>query len=69
MSLNVGDQEYNGGKKYRQKGTLCGPNNDGLLPHGSFLRGYFESMNRQLSNACEKDCVACSQDPCKLCAI
>jgi hypothetical protein len=26
MSLNVGDQEYNGGKKYRQKGTLCGPN-------------------------------------------
>jgi hypothetical protein len=27
MSLNVGDQEYNSGKKYRQKGTLCGPNN------------------------------------------
>jgi hypothetical protein len=26
MGLNVGDQEYNGGKKYRQKGTLCGPN-------------------------------------------
>jgi hypothetical protein len=26
MSLNMGDQEYNSGKKYRQKGTLCGPN-------------------------------------------
>ena len=23
----MGDQEYNSGKKYRQKGTLCGPNN------------------------------------------
>jgi hypothetical protein len=22
----MGDQEYNSGKKYRQKGTLCGPN-------------------------------------------
>jgi hypothetical protein len=30
MSLNVGDQEYNGGKKYRQKGTLCGPNTNSL---------------------------------------
>jgi hypothetical protein len=30
MGLNVGDQEYNGGKKYRQKGTLSGPNN-GIL--------------------------------------
>jgi hypothetical protein len=28
MSLNVGDQEYNSGKKYRQKGALCGPNSD-----------------------------------------
>ena len=27
MSLNMGDQEYNSGKKYKQKGTLCGPNN------------------------------------------
>jgi hypothetical protein len=26
MSLNMGNQEYNSGKKYRQKGTLCGPN-------------------------------------------
>jgi hypothetical protein len=26
MSLNVGDQECNSGKKYKQKGTLCGPN-------------------------------------------
>ena len=26
MSLNVGDQECNSGKKYGQKGTLCGPN-------------------------------------------
>ena len=26
MSLNVSEQEYNGGKKYGQKGTLCGPN-------------------------------------------
>jgi hypothetical protein len=26
MRLNMGDQEYNIGKKYRQKGTLCGPN-------------------------------------------
>jgi hypothetical protein len=33
MSRNVGDQEYNGGKKYRQKGTLCGPNKR----HGSRL--------------------------------
>jgi hypothetical protein len=31
MSLNIGDQEYNSGKKYRQKGTLCGPNNP--IPH------------------------------------
>ena len=22
----MGDHEYNSGKKYRQKGTLCGPN-------------------------------------------
>ena len=28
MSLNVGDQECNSGKKYGQKGTLCGPNKD-----------------------------------------
>jgi hypothetical protein len=41
MSLNVGDQEHNGGKKYRQKGTLCGPNSPvpppgpvGLPVHG-----------------------------------
>ena len=27
MSLDVGDQECNSGKKYGQKGTLCGPNN------------------------------------------
>jgi hypothetical protein len=27
MSLNVSDQECNSGKKYGQKGTLCGPNN------------------------------------------
>jgi hypothetical protein len=27
MSLNVSEQECNGGKKYGQKGTLCGPNN------------------------------------------
>jgi hypothetical protein len=26
MSLNTGDKGYNSGKKYRQKGTLCGPN-------------------------------------------
>jgi len=26
MSLNVNEQECNGGKKYGQKGTLCGPN-------------------------------------------
>jgi hypothetical protein len=26
MSLNVSDQECNSGKKYGQKGTLCGPN-------------------------------------------
>jgi hypothetical protein len=26
MSLNVSEQECNGGKKYGQKGTLCGPN-------------------------------------------
>jgi hypothetical protein len=26
MSLNTGDQGYNNGKKYGQKGTLCGPN-------------------------------------------
>ena len=26
MSLNAGDQGYNNGKKYGQKGTLCGPN-------------------------------------------
>jgi hypothetical protein len=34
MSLNVGDQECNSGKKYGQKGTLCGPNRNGvqLLP-------------------------------------
>jgi hypothetical protein len=27
MSLDVSDQECNSGKKYGQKGTLCGPNN------------------------------------------
>jgi hypothetical protein len=27
MSLNTGDQGSNNGKKYGQKGTLCGPNN------------------------------------------
>jgi acyl-CoA reductase-like NAD-dependent aldehyde dehydrogenase len=26
MSLNTGDQGYNNGKKYGQKGTICGPN-------------------------------------------
>jgi hypothetical protein len=25
MGLNVSEQECNGGKKYGQKGTLCGP--------------------------------------------
>jgi hypothetical protein len=30
MSLNVGDQEYNSGKKYRQKGALCDPNTDAV---------------------------------------
>jgi hypothetical protein len=28
MSLNVSDQECNSGKKYGQKGTLCGPNSN-----------------------------------------
>jgi hypothetical protein len=32
MSLNVSEQECNGGKKYGQKGTLCGPNNYLELP-------------------------------------
>jgi hypothetical protein len=27
----MGDQEYNSGKKYRQKGTLCGPNSNKTL--------------------------------------
>jgi hypothetical protein len=35
MSLNVGDQECNSGKKYGQKGTLCGPNNPKLYIRNS----------------------------------
>ena len=27
ISLNTGDPGYNNGKKYGQKGTICGPNN------------------------------------------
>jgi hypothetical protein len=27
MSLNISDEGYNNGKKYGQKGTICGPNN------------------------------------------
>jgi hypothetical protein len=38
MSLNVGDQEYNGGKKYRQKGTLCGPNKSGQAFQRAIMR-------------------------------
>jgi hypothetical protein len=26
MSLNTSDEGYNNGKKYGQKGTICGPN-------------------------------------------
>jgi hypothetical protein len=26
ISLNTGDEGYNNGKKYGQKGTICGPN-------------------------------------------
>jgi hypothetical protein len=37
MSLNVGDQECNSGKKYGQKGTLCGPNTM-LIMHGLNLK-------------------------------
>jgi hypothetical protein len=50
MSLNVGDQEYNSGKKYRQKGTLCGPNRDRLYLH--FEVGdptFFAASNLNLS--------------------
>jgi hypothetical protein len=35
MSLNVGDQEYNSGKKYRQKGALCGPNTQAVTLGGT----------------------------------
>ena len=28
MSLNTSDEGYNNGKKYGQKGTLCGPNTE-----------------------------------------
>jgi hypothetical protein len=34
----MGDQECNSGKKYRQKGTLCGPNTFGLY------QAYLESV-------------------------
>ena len=27
MSLNTSDEGYNDGKKYGQKGAICGPNN------------------------------------------
>jgi hypothetical protein len=33
MSLNISDEGYNNGKKYGQKGTICGPN----IHHISFL--------------------------------
>ena len=41
----MGDQEYNIGKKYRQKGTLCGPNNlhfpfYSILVLGCFIHVY-----------------------------
>ena len=40
MSLNMGDQEYNSGKKYRQKGTLCGPSSNmkHVEIHAHYLR-------------------------------
>jgi hypothetical protein len=28
MSLNTSDEGYNDGKKYGQKGAICGPNNE-----------------------------------------
>jgi hypothetical protein len=37
MSLNVSDQECNSGKKYGQKGTLCGPNIKTLRHTGKIL--------------------------------
>jgi hypothetical protein len=43
----MGDQEYNSGKKYRQKGTLCGPNNT----HGKLLISpFFEFRTHRLNN-------------------
>jgi hypothetical protein len=30
MSLNTSDEGYNDGKKYGQKGAICGPNNKWL---------------------------------------
>jgi hypothetical protein len=41
MSLNISDEGYNNGKKYGQKGTICGPNND-ILELGSYLVGRVE---------------------------
>jgi hypothetical protein len=34
MSLNTSDEGYNNGKKYGQKGTICGPNSRGAIMNG-----------------------------------
>ena len=49
MSLNVGDQECNSGKKYGQKGTLCGPNMN-IYDHSS-------SSLKQFKDLCKFLCI------------
>jgi hypothetical protein len=46
----MGDQEYNSGKKYRQKGTLCGPNNL-ILWHIMVVHGRQIDKGRMQSKA------------------
>jgi hypothetical protein len=47
MSLNICDQEYNSGKKYRQNDTLCGPNrnNIGFIFLSFFLNSLASSFS------------------------
>jgi len=50
MSLNISDEGYNNGKKYGQKGTICGPNS-----HHNIIK-YHSIIHRvQIIKATEKD--------------
>jgi hypothetical protein len=52
MSLNTSDEGYNNGKKYGQKGTLCGPNSYILIPRVILKNKVLHSLyTKHLQNA------------------